>query len=24
MYRQEAAMDSWNKTLDFFDRHLKT
>ena len=24
MYRQEAAMDSWNKTLDFFDRYLKT
>lgn len=24
MYRQEAAMDSWNKALDFFDRHLKT
>ncbi|MBQ8953166.1 MAG: dienelactone hydrolase family protein [Clostridia bacterium] len=24
MYRQEAAMDSWNKTLAFFDRHLKT
>ena len=24
MYRQEAAMDSWNKTLAFFDKHLKT
>ena len=24
MYRQEAAMDSWNKVLDFFDRYLKT
>jgi carboxymethylenebutenolidase len=24
MYRQEAAMDSFNKVLDFFDRHLKT
>ena len=24
MYRQEAAMDSWNKALAFFDRHLKT
>ncbi|MBO6159581.1 MAG: dienelactone hydrolase family protein [Firmicutes bacterium] len=23
MYRQEAAMDSFNKTLDFFDRNLK-
>ncbi len=23
MYRQEQAMDSWNKALDFFDRHLK-
>ena len=23
MYRQEAAMDSFNKTLAFFDRHLK-
>ena len=23
MYRQEAAMDSFNKTLEFFDRHLK-
>lgn len=23
MYRQEAAMDSWNKTLEFFDKHLK-
>ena len=23
MYRQEQAMDSWNKTLEFFDRHLK-
>ena len=23
MYRIEAAMDSWNKTLEFFDRHLK-
>ena len=23
MYRQEAAMDSWNKALDFFDKHLK-
>ncbi len=23
MYRQEAAMDSWNKVLDFFDEHLK-
>ena len=23
MYRQEAAMDSFNKVLDFFDRHLK-
>ncbi|MBR6350140.1 MAG: dienelactone hydrolase family protein [Lachnospiraceae bacterium] len=23
MYRQEAAMDSWNKTLEFFDRYLK-
>ena len=23
MYRQEQAMDSWNKTLDFFDRTLK-
>jgi len=22
-YRQEQAMDSWNKTLEFFDRHLK-
>jgi len=22
MYRQEQAMDSWNKVLDFFDRHL--
>lgn len=24
MYRQEQAMDSWNKVLEFFDRHLKT
>ena len=24
LYRQAAAMDSWNKTLEFFDRHLKT
>jgi len=24
MYRQEAAMDSWNRTLAFFDRYLKT
>jgi carboxymethylenebutenolidase len=24
MYRQEQAMDSWNKALDFLDRHLKT
>ena len=24
MYRQEQAMDSWNKTLAFFDKHLKT
>ena len=24
MYRQEAAMDSFNKVLEFFDRHLKT
>ena len=24
MYRQEAAMDSFNKTLDFFDRYLNT
>jgi len=23
MYRQEQAMDSWNKALDFFDRYLK-
>lgn len=23
MYRQEQAMDSWNKVLDFFDKHLK-
>ena len=23
MYRQEQAMDSWNKVLAFFDRHLK-
>ena len=23
MYRQEQAMDSFNKTLDFFDKHLK-
>ncbi len=23
MYRQEQAMDSWNKALAFFDRHLK-
>jgi carboxymethylenebutenolidase len=23
MYRQEAAMDSFNKALDFFDKHLK-
>ncbi len=23
MYRQEAAMDSWNKTLEFFDKYLK-
>ncbi len=23
LYRQEQAMDSWNKTLDFLDRHLK-
>jgi len=23
MYRQEQAMDSWNKVLEFFDRHLK-
>ena len=23
MYRPEAAMDSWNKTLDFFDHYLK-
>lgn len=23
MYRQEAAMDSWNVVLDFFDMHLK-
>ena len=23
MYRQEQAMDSWNKTLEFFDRYLK-
>lgn len=23
MYRQEQAMDSWNKVLDFFDRKLK-
>lgn len=23
MYRQEAAMDSWNKALEFFDKHLK-
>lgn len=23
MYRQEAAMDSWNITLEFFDKHLK-
>ncbi len=23
MYRQEAAMDGWNKTLAFFDKHLK-
>ena len=23
MYRQEAAMDSFNKVLEFFDRHLK-
>ena len=23
MYRQEAAMDSWNRTLAFFDRYLK-
>ena len=23
MYRQEAAMDSWNATLAFLDRHLK-
>lgn len=23
MYRQEQAMDSWEKALDFFDRHLK-
>ena len=23
MYRQEAAMDSWNRVLAFFDRHLK-
>lgn len=23
MYRQEQAMDSWNKTLEFFARHLK-
>ena len=24
MYRQEAAMDSWNKALAFFDKYLKT
>ena len=24
MYRQEQAMDSWNKALEFFDKHLKT
>ena len=23
MYRQEQAMDSWNKTLEFFDKYLK-
>jgi len=23
MYRQEQAMDSWNKTLEFFDKNLK-
>ena len=23
MYRQEAAMDSWDKVLEFFDKHLK-
>lgn len=23
MYRQESAMESWNVTFDFFDRHLK-
>ena len=23
MYRQEQAMDSWNKALEFFDKHLK-
>ena len=23
MYRQAQAMDSWEKALDFFDRHLK-
>ena len=23
MYRQEQAMDSWNKVLAFFDKHLK-
>ena len=24
MYRQQAAMESWNVTLDFFEQHLKT
>ncbi len=24
LYRQEQAMDSWNKTFDFFDKHLKS
>ena len=23
MYRQEQAMDAWNKTLAFFDKYLK-
>ncbi|MBQ4288858.1 MAG: dienelactone hydrolase family protein, partial [Clostridia bacterium] len=23
MYRQEQAMDSFNKVIDFFDKHLK-